>query len=308
MRNFIEITIDKWNDLFLLNQSFFTNYVFRGQGDNSWHLETSLARLVKDFHGDNIPKNAANQYEKDMLREFKWKYPGYQQNPNMLPKDYESIEWLSIMQHFGAKTRLLDFSDSLFVALYMALYGSSRTDAAVWALNKNMIREPFEYSAKSEGRYISKDEADSLMYKKAEEWLNKQTLRNEDYDFKRLYIVKPRICNERISRQQGLFVLPSSVSLPFEVILKEYCRMDDCLTNSVDKFAEMTNIHSFEAECGLVKIVIPNKLRFDFTRALQMMNISAETMYPGLEGLGQSINSLRRLSYEQIEGGSGIIR
>lgn len=44
------------------------------------------------------------------------------------------------MQHFGAKTRLLDFSDSLFVAVYMALYGANNSDASVWALNKNMIR------------------------------------------------------------------------------------------------------------------------------------------------------------------------
>ena len=42
-----------------------------------------------------------------MIKEFKWKFPSYEKN--LIPKDGELIEWLSIMQHFGAPTRLLDF-------------------------------------------------------------------------------------------------------------------------------------------------------------------------------------------------------
>lgn len=308
MKTFVEITLDEWNDLFLLNQSFFSNFVFRGQGNTSWHLETSLLRMVLEFHDGKYPKNAAVQYEKEMLKEFKWKYPSYQQNPNMMPKDHESIEWLSVMQHFGAKTRLLDFSDSLFVAVYMALYGANNSDASVWALNKNMIREPFIRSAKEEGKSISSEDADVIMYKKAEELLNKNTFTDIDYDYKHLFIVRPRICNERISRQQGLFVLPSTIAHPFEAIVQEYCDMANCMTSNIENFAKMTKDPRFESECGLIKIVIPNRLRYDFTRALQMMNISAETMYPGLEGLAQSINCLRKLSYEHIEGGTTVIR
>ena len=41
-----------------------------------------------------------------MIKEFKWKFPSYEKN--LIPKDGELIEWLSIMQHFGAPTRLLD--------------------------------------------------------------------------------------------------------------------------------------------------------------------------------------------------------
>ena len=43
-----------------------------------------------------------------VIKEFKWKFPSYEKN--LIPKDGELIEWLSIMQHFGAPTRLLDFS------------------------------------------------------------------------------------------------------------------------------------------------------------------------------------------------------
>lgn len=307
-KRFIEITINKWNDLFALNQTFLSNFVFRGQGNCEWELETSLMRMVKTFHEDRYPKNAANQYEKEMLKAFKWKYPGYQQNPNMIPKENESIEWLSIMQHFGAKTRLLDFSDSMFVALYMAIYGDFGADAAIWALNKTMIREPFISAAINEGRAISNDDADDAMYRKAEEWINKNTISEEDFDFKKLFMVRPRICNERISRQQGLFILPSSIALPFKDILSEYCDMENIFTSNIKDFRDMTALQGFEIECGLIKFVIPKKLRYDLTRALQMMNISAETMFPGLEGLGQSVNSIRELSYEHIEGGSVVIR
>lgn len=308
VKKYIEIIINKWNDLFALNQSFLGNFVFRGQGNCEWELETSLMRMVKTFHEDKYPKNAANQYEKEMLKAFKWKYPGYQQNPNMIPQEDESIEWLSIMQHFGTKTRLLDFSDSMFVALYMAIYGDFGADAAIWALNKTMIREPFISDAINEGHTISSDDADDEMYREAEDWINKNTISEEDYDFKKLFMVRPRICNERISRQQGLFILPSSISLPFMDILSEYCDMGNCLTTNMEDFGKMTNHQGFEIECGLIKFFIPKKFRYDLTRALQMMNISAETMFPGLEGLGQSVNSIRKLSYEHTEGGSGVIR
>lgn len=294
-RKYIELNIKEWNDLFLFDQLFLSKFVFRGQGNASWPLETSLRRMVKDYHSEVIEPRTPIKYEKAMINEFKWKYPSYQGNPNMMPKEDESIEWLSVMQHYGAKTRLMDFTNSLFVALYMALYGANNADPSVWAFNKYMIKEPFAETFKTDGKQVSEEELCNNMYKSAQEWLNKKEIRDHDLDFKKLYMITPRICNDRISRQQGLFILPSTISHPFEDILKVYCDIDNILTTDVNDFAMMTKIPNYDNECGIIKIVIPNKLRYDFTRSLRQMNISTETMYPGLDGLAQSVNCLRTL-------------
>lgn len=294
-RKYIELNIKEWNDLFLFDQLFLSKFVFRGQGNALWPLETSLRRMVKDYHSEVIEPRTPIKYEKAMINEFKWKYSNYQDNPNMMPKENESIEWLSVMQHYGAKTRLMDFTNSLFVALYMALYGTSNADSSVWAFNKCMIKEPFAKAFETDGKHFSEEELYKEMYKSAQEWLNKEEIRDNDLDFKKLYMITPRICNDRISRQQGLFILPSTISHPFKDILKEYCDIDNIYTNDIKNFAMMTKDPDFYKECGIIKILIPNKLRYKFTKSLRQMNISAETMYPGLDGLAKSVNCLRTL-------------
>jgi hypothetical protein len=54
------------------------------------------------------------------------------------PTDYWG--WYFLMQHYGAPTRLLDWTDSVLVALFFALNSDSKTptddeDAAVWMLD-----------------------------------------------------------------------------------------------------------------------------------------------------------------------------
>ena len=108
-RAFIETKIQEWNDLFLLNQKFMSNFIFRGQANSEWSLRTSLERLIENHHPTPSRDKALYYiYESKMIKEFKWKFPSYEKN--LIPKDGELTEWLSIMQHFGAPTRLLDFS------------------------------------------------------------------------------------------------------------------------------------------------------------------------------------------------------
>lgn len=55
--------------------------------------------------------------------------------------------WLTLMQHYGLPTRLLDWSESPLVALYFALSSQEDKDAAVWALNPMKLNKKVEYGA-----------------------------------------------------------------------------------------------------------------------------------------------------------------
>ena len=92
---------------------------FRGQADAGWHLIPSLARE---------PKGVAA--ERPLIRRFKQNALSY-----LTRAPRSEWEWLFLMQHHRAPTRLLDWTENPLVALYFAVEGEPARDACVWALD-----------------------------------------------------------------------------------------------------------------------------------------------------------------------------
>lgn len=61
----------------------------------------------------------------------------------LLRHDYiDHFEWLCLMQHHGAPTRVLDWSESVMIALYFAVCDpTADCDGVVWALNAGRLNE-----------------------------------------------------------------------------------------------------------------------------------------------------------------------
>ncbi|MBK8268044.1 MAG: FRG domain-containing protein [Planctomycetes bacterium] len=60
------------------------------------------------------------------------------------PEDKSWYEWLALMQHYGAATRLLDWSRSLLAAAFFAVEHSDKNDAydgEIWVLNSGALTE-----------------------------------------------------------------------------------------------------------------------------------------------------------------------
>jgi hypothetical protein len=67
-------------------------------------------------------------------------------DPRQLPPKTpeHKLDWLAIMQHYGAPTRLLDFTYSPYVALYFALRNREENEldyAEVWGINADALME-----------------------------------------------------------------------------------------------------------------------------------------------------------------------
>lgn len=124
-------------------------WIFRGQKKAEWGLETSLERAVKRFDQSGEP---ISKLEGGLLRQFQRRAHYYL--PQFPEKD-AWLEWLALMQHHGAPTRLMDWTSSFFVALFFALE-EAEISCAVWALDASWTDEQLKKKlSKSDWRLIS---------------------------------------------------------------------------------------------------------------------------------------------------------
>lgn len=293
-RAYVNTEIKEWNDFFFINQRFLSQFVFRGQANSDWSLKTSLERLIDNHYPSPIRDNLlSSMYEKEMLKEFKWKFPIYEKN--YIPNEDEYIEWLAIMQHYGASTRLLDFSTSLYIALFMALDGSFYEKSSIWGINTIVVNSAIhEKLRKLKNTNVTYErEIDKYSYLLSNEAIKKGDPFQPIPQNEMLFLVKPHMTNQRISRQKGIFMVPSITNVPLSIILNNYYESNNHINLDIKDFQRLSNERLKQNAISIIKIDIPKKIKYQLTKVLNQMNITSETMYPGLEGLAKSTSILR---------------
>ena len=117
-----------------------SGWVFRGQPDYEYELVTFLERSLA-----NVPRALWGDREDSAIDFFRSRASA---TLDQVPEQDDYLGWLSLMQHYQAPTRLLDWSESPFVAAYFAFAEVRSQDppesVAVWALNARAIRGHFE--------------------------------------------------------------------------------------------------------------------------------------------------------------------
>ena len=112
---------------------------FRGHRDKDWKLWPSLYRKIMQRKQDFWPD--LRESEKKIYEEFRVR------NYHLVERLPEHIYlWLSLMQHYGTSTRLLDWSELAFSALFFAVSDffryeySSKTLPCVWVLKPYRLK------------------------------------------------------------------------------------------------------------------------------------------------------------------------
>lgn len=158
---------------------------FRGHSSVKFNLIPGLLR-------SGIPKW---QTEHNLFAEFKVK------GKRFLTKNPSGWEALSTMQHWGAPTRALDWTTSLDVALFFALYGAC-DNPTIWMVN------PYDLNEKSFGERKIYDELDEPPYRYTE------TLGGKGLPHISPMALAVAWMNERIERQAGLFTIHGTDATP----------------------------------------------------------------------------------------------
>ncbi|WP_218000397.1 FRG domain-containing protein [Paraburkholderia heleia] len=233
-------------------------YIFRGQADSSWGLQSSLERLLDN----SWTVERARNFEDHALKSFKSKfriYCGQEHTPE------SKLSWLSAMQHYGAPTRLIDFTTSPYIALYFALEAYNPRGGSGFSLfymdYSALMDQSLAYIGTRDKEF---KETRASMNEKQDEIFEKVIDR---YTYDVAWVSESAESNARIDRQFGTFLISGSLERRIEEIL------------SLDLYAKV----------DMVKLVVPPDLYEGSFVALRKMGINSKTMYGDLAGLAKSI-------------------
>jgi hypothetical protein len=252
MKTIPEREVSSWDELRdVLEELAIAGWAFRGQADTNWPLESSLTRYLKTFGGS--PDEWVDR-EKKILHTFKRK--AHLLLPRT-PEEGETLEWLALMQHHGAPTRLLDFTWSPYVAAFFALERATQ-DAAIWAISSGPKVPNYI------GSYIS------ALLNRVLELEHSKTLSDEfrqaaeTEEIQPILMGDPVLMNQRMTTQAGTFIIPTMhIDLPIESIVPQ---------SSILKLK-----------------LISKSLRKQTMDRLYNMNINNATLFPGVDGLAKSL-------------------
>jgi hypothetical protein len=251
-----DILIKDWNDL---HEKIFMNsydaglnrhrspYVFRGIPDSDLELRNSLLLL------DNKP----GEMEKHLFRNFK-KYA-----PSGTVHEDNDWLWLSIAQHHGLPTRLLDWTFSPYIALHFMCEDMEQyhSDGVLWCIDfyetRNFLPHVFKNALESE----KAKSFDITLFKSVCPSLKSlDEFRESDGDFVVFY--EPPSIDDRIVNQFAIFSLMSD---PEKL-------MNDWLNDHEDLY---------------FRLIIPAGLKWEVRDKLDQSNITERMIYPGLDGLSR---------------------
>lgn len=250
---FTTLKFTSWNDFKNFTEELSENWAFRGQHDTRWELRNAIERT--DFI------NLYNGVEADYVQEF------MRGARNYLSKDETPehlIEWLALMQHHGAPTRLLDFSKSPFVAAFFAFEVFNYVPekyTAIWAINVNFL----------------KVKAIELLHDHFGEDLEKNGNRIDEALFEKIFLanlyslvfpIEPFRMNRRYSLQQSIFV---STGTGHQSFMEQLQFLDDA------------------AKQAVIKMELPSVLQKEVLRDLLRMNLHRASLFPDLDGYAASL-------------------
>ena len=256
--------IDALEKLIIGAQRANERWIYRGQSRANWSLEPTIERRV--------PKESTRVSESQLLWDFKRLATPLAATA---PDFDDTPSWLAMMRHHGVPTRILDWTDSPYVALFFACDDATRQDddpdqkSSVWALNATLIRDKMETQI---SRVVPKRASWKQLDLSGREHFDEVALYTFDEDEYKdeglIAELPPRWANARMAFQQGTFLLNCNHRLSFMQSLE---RMMDGASLSSDLWVR--------------KLVFPWTLREKIWTFLYDRNIHPLTLFPDLDGL-----------------------
>lgn len=317
---FISWTPSSWREAVEVAEGMH-GWLFRGQEDNKWGLTSSLERIADSY---GCPADTLSEQEEEILNQFKRQAGHYLVHlPDDRPNGGDNLEWLSLIQHHGGPTRLLDFTRSFYVAAFFAAETAKDT-SVIWAVNQTALNRSFieradlapEGShkptlAEAKTRCTERCIKRSLGFRDSADAIpaNGESIPDPVLDNPNVIAVRPWRLNQRMTIQQGWFLFPTSLDTTFAHNL---CSALDVPATQLPTKTSVPSVQRLkrliaEPSCRLavLRINFPREMHLGALRDLQRMNITAATLFPGLDGFARSLRFPLRL-FEDLVREDGV--
>lgn len=266
---FAERKISEFSDLIETLFSYDLGFVFRGQRDARWPLESSLTRSLKKASNSFAHFPIVEGIIKDILNSRIHHYMLRDEAPK------SELGWHAIAQHHGAPTRLVDFTVLPLVALYFATRSLQNEDNpfAIWVLNFRDINDDCESIFTS----IKIDEDPDGFFDDCVKNSASSTHQG-------LWVGEPRKVNLRLERQGGTFLIPTTTNIGL-----------------LDLFCEATSRKKIRSD----KLVVSSSLLPEIQIYLKKSGITGSRLFDGVDGLAsEASDEINRIASSLSQAGT----
>ncbi len=208
---------------------------YRGHRDGQWKLTPTLLRS---------PKGVLR--EETLFAEVRFR------GAKFISAAKSDWEVAALMQHLGVPTRLLDWTESLFVAIYFATSGETE-NPCIWVAN------PFLINAKATGQKVIYDFSDDKemeygnLFSSASSWPHERPVS----------ILSPWT-HRRIESQQGFFTVHGNSTDDLDIQLPRFVKKVTIPSNAIEHAEGLLSrmgidAHSIFQDFDSLGVVLKNK-------------------------------------------------
>lgn len=290
----IEITINNPEEFHLLRltlqKCYGAFFYFRGHSSSQWVLSSSLERLCFDEAKEEEENFESayighmNYYENDVLKIMQREIPNYLSS-TIIPDLNEYAGWLALIQHYGGNTRLLDFTESFYTALFFATHFGQKiiySKSSVWGINyfSESISEYMEERIKFD--YLSQRFND----------IYRNYYHNDTTENNEIFLLEPIITNKRMIQQKGMFFYGANFESNFLSNLfqcpKEDVKsiIDNPINVNISEYKEnIEDLAEKLEKSRSVNMIFPQEMNIYIGNELRAMNINMRQLFPEIYGL-----------------------
>lgn len=291
-KNTATIKANTWDDARLLGNHL-SQWLFRGQCNSKWLLKSSVERALESR---NIALARHPAFELLVLEDFRAVAHNY---TNFVPKDEDFIGWLSLIQHYGGPTRLLDFTKSFYIASYFALDGAEN-ECVIWAINRPELIKILPTKIEDLATQLGKQ--NNNIHEKIDAILRASI--SGDLIENILLTATPLKRSERQFTQKGISLIPLNLKNGYMGSLlgtfSTECKMpEESHFDNIKLDSTFELVNSFK----IIKIILPKSCFLNARLDLSSMNLNAFSSFGGLDGLGKHLSDILNSveSYEQLK-------